>query len=124
MAAMNPHHAAALALVGWYLMLPPLRPVSPEDVSDRPVDLTVPPDRPMADLTAPFSQWTIIKTFPTEKECRVQAKAALSEYRFKKTKGSSAPTGYQAYPARDLSPLEQEKDSRCIATDDPRLKEK
>ena len=23
MAAMKPHHAAALALVGWYLMVPP-----------------------------------------------------------------------------------------------------
>jgi hypothetical protein len=121
---MKPSHAVALALVGWYLMLPPLRPVSPEDVSDRRVDLTVPPNRPMVDLTAPLAQWTIIKTFPTEKECRARAKAALSEYRFKKMKDSFATTGYQSYPARDLSPLEQEKDSRCIATDDPRRKKK
>jgi hypothetical protein len=56
-------HAAALALVGWYLMLPPLRPEGPK---------TDPNTHYEADLSAPFSQWSAIspgKPFATKEEC-------------------------------------------------------
>ena len=52
---MTPLHAAALALVVWYLMRPPLPHLS---VPARRVD----PARPLA-------RWTIVATFPTRKEC-------------------------------------------------------
>jgi hypothetical protein len=51
-------HAAALALVIWYLMQPPLpyhaHPTTPRIAA------------------GPFSGWTIAKTFPTQKECEAR----------------------------------------------------
>jgi hypothetical protein len=49
--SMKPGHAAALALVGWYLMVPPLSP-----------------DR-THNNQAPISQWTIFDSFDTAAEC-------------------------------------------------------
>jgi len=46
MEAMKPRHAAALALVGWYLMMPPWRPT---------VDVSAPLSR-----WAPFNGWTTV----------------------------------------------------------------
>ena len=45
-------HAAALALVGWYLMLPPVRP----DGS--------------ANADAPLSKWKTSNTYDTPDECK------------------------------------------------------
>jgi hypothetical protein len=47
---MKPRHAAALALVGWYLMWPPIK-----------VGRAIP--------TAPFSTWTTVYTFDSAKDC-------------------------------------------------------
>jgi len=49
---MNPLHAAALALVGWYLMIPPLR-------ADR-----------THDDSASMSRWRISDSFDSAAECR------------------------------------------------------
>ena len=49
---MKKTHAAALALVGWYLMMPPRDP------------LTYLPDR-----SAPMTQWLQLQAFDTAKEC-------------------------------------------------------
>jgi hypothetical protein len=73
--AMNPRHAAALALVGWYLMVPPV-------TSD---------GRTQKD--APLSRWYIASNFETKEECE-QVRQASS--------GSAI----------------------CVASDDPRLKER
>lgn len=48
---MKPRHAAALALVGWYLMTPPL-------YKDGELD-----------EKAPLKEWTIINSFDTATEC-------------------------------------------------------
>ena len=48
---MKPHHAAALALVGWYLMLPPV-------TSDGRIQ-----------KDAPLSRWYIFSNFETKEEC-------------------------------------------------------
>jgi len=69
--------AAALALVGWYLMRPPLPHLKAHATR--------------TDTAAPLSRWTIIGTFATQKECE----------------------------AHQANPWDQ-----CVATDDPRLKEK
>jgi hypothetical protein len=52
---MKLRHVAALPLVGWYLMLPPLP------------HLSVPAGRVGPEL--PLARWTIVGTFPTQKEC-------------------------------------------------------
>jgi|HubBroStandDraft_4_1064222.scaffolds.fasta_scaffold496349_2 hypothetical protein len=44
---MKPRHAAALALVGWYLLLPPINLDS----------------KAVLDIDAPFSKWEIYKAF-------------------------------------------------------------
>jgi hypothetical protein len=75
---MKPHYAAALALVVWYLLHPPLPHLNPH--------------ASRVDPAAPLARWTIVKTFPTQKGCDAH---------------------------RGANPWE-----RCIASDDPRLKEK
>src|SRR5208282_3011382 len=54
---MKPRHAAALALVGWYLMVPPHR------VRDGQVLVGV-------DRSASISEWTIEDSFDTAAECQ------------------------------------------------------
>ena len=76
----------------WYLWLPPLRR-----------------DRRDWDTSAPFSRWTKIKAFRTQKDCRAGTQDAVEAYRLGR---SVAPTP------------EYEGVLRCIAADDPRLKEK
>jgi len=72
---MKLRHAAALALVGWYLMMPP------STSSGR------------IQKDAPLSRWYIFTTFETKKECE---------------KARQFSSGL----------------SICVASDDPRLKEK
>jgi len=58
-AVVNLRHAAALGLVGWYLMMPPI----PQD----PLLL--------ADPTPPLSVWFLQQSFDTAKECERARKA-------------------------------------------------
>ncbi len=55
---MKPRHTTALALVGWYLMMPPLD------------------ERGKVDKSAPVSQWTILQGFDTARNCE----AARAEF--------------------------------------------
>jgi hypothetical protein len=47
---MNPRHPAALALVGWYLLAPPLY-------------------KGEVDEKAPLKEWTVLRSFGTVTEC-------------------------------------------------------
>jgi hypothetical protein len=58
---MKPRHAAALALVGWYLMFPPIDPASR-------FDPTVTEQQP--DLKAPLHTWWIADTFDSLDQCK------------------------------------------------------
>jgi hypothetical protein len=80
---MKPRHAAALALVGYVLVIPaPWRS---------------PGTYPTAgDMKAPLRQWTIISTFPNEKECLAKGGDALANYRFKKEGMLLAPVSLSA----------------------------
>jgi len=49
---MKLHHAAALALMGWYLIVPPA---------------------PSADPTLPLSQWRIVHQTDSDVDCHVRA---------------------------------------------------
>jgi hypothetical protein len=99
---MKPRHAAALALVGWYLIAPP--PRSSDGVIDP---------------KAPLSEWQIEGRFDTIEECR-----AFPDRQIEIMRGF-----YAEHP--EISESEHRRDdaarkfpgSQCIATDDPRLKE-
>jgi hypothetical protein len=92
---MKLRHAAALALVGWYLMAPPVTPC-PDDCGA---------DHQHVDTAAPLSKWKMIESFDTAEGChRWQHQAELK---------LTADT-YTAWTRAHRS--------ECIATDDPRLK--
>ena len=50
MACMDPRHVAALALVGWYLMVPPLQGAA-------------------VNITAPIAKWEIKQSFDSAARC-------------------------------------------------------
>ena len=94
---MKLHHAGALALVGWYLMLPP----SHSHIPDEP------------DTGAPLRKWHIIgSSFDSAAECEI-AKVDLE----KKLEQHLGKQG-------NMTKLMFLDHGACVATDDPRLKEK
>jgi hypothetical protein len=106
---MNLRHAAALALVGWYLMLPPTRFDSSKVFQLRP--------------RAPLSEWETVSSFDSAKDCET----ARTNYDLDDLYKQSQKPRYKD----DLRPMLTRKDisalmgvAVCIATDDPRLKEK
>jgi hypothetical protein len=97
---MNFRHAAALALVGWYLMVPP-----PVIHSSVPVD-----------LDAPLSKWGIFSAHDSAAECE---QGLVAFYKLAKTELLANPSD-----ERDRIRFYQLESSQCVASDDPRLKEK
>jgi hypothetical protein len=97
---MTPRHAAALALVGWYLMVPP--PVLHSSV---PVD-----------LDAPLSKWRIFSSHDSAAECE---RALVAFYKVSKTELATNPAD-----ERDRTQFYQLENSQCVASDDRSLKEK
>jgi hypothetical protein len=94
-ATMTPRHAAALALVGWYLVIPPW-------------------DKQHVFGGTPLSQWTDYEgSYDTAKECAEGKEQLLRDVDAEVKKYA----GWQSY--KDAVIL-----GRCVATDDPRLKEK
>ena len=62
---MNPRHAAALALVGWYLMVPPFKPNSMPQPS-----FTLPSlEARVLNIDAPLSKWEIYVASDSADEC-------------------------------------------------------
>ena len=91
---MTPRHIASLALVGWYLITPPS---------------TLPPD---LSYKAPLHKWHIVRAFDTADDCEDSRSSFFEDSRQKVALNMLEP----AY--RDFMFAE------CIASDDPRLKEK
>jgi hypothetical protein len=96
----KPRHAAALALVGWYLMVPP-----PVIHSSVPVD-----------TDAPLSKWGIFSAHDSAADCE---QTLVAFYKLAKTELVANPAD-ERYRIR----FYQLESSQCIANDDPRLKEK
>ena len=95
---MNLHHAAPLALVGWYLMVPPH------------------PNATTLDSDAPLSKWRVYEAFDTAVTCET---AQGSEEQDWKSKADADPNNAVAkFLVKSLLA------SQCIAADDPRLKPK
>lgn len=93
---MKPRHTAALALVAWYLMMPPPRPVG---------------DHFETNFHAPLSKWTRLRRFDLQSECETTREA----YRQK-------PTGNLVITLGAAEAQATTKVSRCVAGDDPHLK--
>ena len=89
---MKHRHAAALALVGWYLMTPPFTP-----------DHAVHSD-------APYGHWAIRHSFDRSEDCERE------KYRLRKTAYDLLVE--QRSDPRECDMCE----AMCVATDDPRLK--
>jgi len=86
-------HAAALALVGWYLMIPP---------TEEPYE------------HAPLSDWSIHENFDTAAGCD-RGKEDLSR------QASELTTHFEGVTERYKRGVSYSH-AKCIATDDPRLK--
>ncbi len=128
---MNPRHAAALALVGWYLMMPPPQ-----------FDPATHLPNGGPNLDAPLSDWRNEGSFDSAKECQAGLKDNIAfalqiqakirkEHRSeqqetaeeeKMDRQANVPKGFN----RGLRGygLTGAVNAQCIATDDPRLKEK
>jgi hypothetical protein len=90
---MRVHHAAALALVGWYLMVPPG---------------AMKGNVWTFSSNAPIRQWKVSDPFDTAADCARALRRHIDAVN---------PSGSPDLYAYWLS-------AQCIATDDPRLKEK
>jgi hypothetical protein len=105
---MNPRHAAALALVGWYLMVPPA-----------------------GDNTATLKYWLQEGSFDTAKECEAGQLAYRNHYdhmseRDWNTWDEWYSQKYKHHLDKAILGLFQDSadHSLCVSSDDPRLKEK
>jgi hypothetical protein len=95
---MKPNHIVALALVGWYLMVPPL--------VETPYKI---------DTEASLTSWKVYQTFNTEEECRKSKSSAQSKYEHTAT----APSGTIKRGTRAFAL--QMVFARCVKSDDPGL---
>jgi hypothetical protein len=102
---MNRRHAAALALVGWYLMVPPIYKIARGQYE--------------LDRDAPLTEWINTKGFDSADDCdegkslNIKQTSNLLRMTFpKRGNFSTDPNWRRAFYGQ------------CIATDDPRLKEK
>jgi hypothetical protein len=93
-AGMCPRHLTALALVGWYLMIPPS---------------TLPPGGAYKE---PLRKWRIVQGFDTADDCQ-DFLGTFSEDSQQKQALNMLEPAYRDYMFAE-----------CVATDDPRLKEK
>ena len=93
---MKLHHAAALALVGWYLIVPPV------DQNTR-----------SSDSKAPITDWTILGKFGTEITCR---KGLNDHVHLIREMGDS---GYALTEKLQTTLLSE---AQCIAENDRRFK--
>ncbi len=112
---MKPRHAAALALVGWYLMLAP--------------QAFDPTGKPLVgiDDRAPLSRWVIVESFENANECQTEV-GTLQRAGIKLTKGAPDNAASQVFTKSEQRGKwfvgYADLTAQCIATDDPRLKEK
>jgi hypothetical protein len=94
-------HAAALALVGWYLMLAPPYQDSSGHVGP--------------DYGAPLSKWINLRAFETADQCEAYKPIARKSLKSQIDAQSNKPTDYWPEVFSSFAT------TQCVATDDPRL---
>ena len=100
----NRIHPIAIALVGWYLMLPPA---------------TGQQGLPRLMVNAPIAVWTIAESFDTSKACERELDVRRSNFEqiYKNVNHNNAGAEF-----RSGLYLEAANSAACVATDDPRLR--
>jgi hypothetical protein len=93
---MNPRHAAAFALVGWYLMVPPTR--------GHPAEIL---------FHAPLSRWEVGEDDDTKAECENSLRESIKNMQHD---ANACEVGSCAVMVVEYA------HGRCMASDDPRLK--
>ena len=105
---MKSRHGAALAIVAWYLMIPPIN-------ADNRVY-----------AGAPLSRWRKSVSFDSAKECEASLKDAIenpmtpSEYQA----AADATLKAKMHPLSKSEMTRRMEESVCVSADDPRLKPK
>ena len=101
------HHLAALALVGWYLMMPPDSPKIPHDV----------------DTNTPIARWITITSFDTDESCE---KALTDLQNSEQDPITLDKTGKLKRLDKHDAALGKARaiNAACLASDDIRLKSK
>jgi hypothetical protein len=95
---MKVQHAATLALIGWYLMIPPL--------VDAPYKI---------DTEAPLATWKVYQTFDTADECNKSLTAVKAKYEHT----ASAPLGTIEKGSRAFAL--QMTFAQCVSSSNPNL---
>jgi hypothetical protein len=106
---MNLCHAAALALVGWYLLIPPV--FSP--MGDHP--------RAFNDLNASLNRWDIQASFDSETSCVKEKERIRNEAPLRLKFAHEHPD--QDQNGNIVAVAEAWQRAECIASDDPHLRE-
>jgi len=105
---MQLRHGAALAIVAWYLMIPPI------DADNR------------VDAGAPLPQWRKSVSFDSARECAAALQDAIdnpmtpSEYQ----QAAQATLNAKMHPLSKSEMTRRMEESVCVSADDPRLKPK
>jgi hypothetical protein len=102
---MKAYHAAAIALVTWYLVAPPIRDSDTEP--------------PYIDTHADYREWKVLRAFNSLDDCETGYQRAKS----------NAAEGYLttfdgSYADADTNPeplLDQQAEAECMTADDPRI---
>jgi hypothetical protein len=104
---LHSRHLAALALVGWYLMMPPDSAKIPHDV----------------DSDTPISRWVVVTTFPDEDGCE---KALTDIQNSQQDPVTLDKTGKLKRLQKNDAALGKARalNAACLASDDIRLKGK
>jgi hypothetical protein len=111
---MNIRHAAAVALVGWVLLLPPL--VLPDsELHPEPLDV---------DRKAPLSEWLQEQSFERAEDCKEALKALPDEVRNQHSVIIPGNMGAVEIEQSHANLVMGALSAECIRTDDPRLKGK
>jgi len=112
---MNPRHAAALALVGWYLMVPPFKPNSMPQPS-----FTLPSlEARVLNIDAPLSKWEIYVASDSADECEADKTETVKLLNQKTITGKDGAVTERG--SKVILLAIQLRHAQCIASDDPRL---
>ena len=114
---MSPRGAAAIALVGWYLLTPPVLQSAPGQPSK------------VLPLSTPIAKWTVTEVFDTADSCNSARHKHYQEGsdNLDKMKTDAGHSFLQNKPdeaAEFIALGNAFMNAVCVATDDPRLKEK
>ncbi len=118
---MKLRHAAALAVVGWYLMVPP--PGQPRSTGAN----TAPPND-----NAPLNQWTIRNSYDSAQACEAAKQKDRDtattnvdkQHHLAEQRQGLWPNNFSDQGFLVADQLEYATEALCISTDDPRLKSK